>query len=241
MGNFFSVISGKNIKIGFYYLILDIVTLFLTILYWPFSLILIWPLVSISIIILGYFYIGEKVYEKKNGIITLRSRFLMAPILFGQYISLLYYKKKCKKYNEVIDNLIIGRKLNDKEARDAINEGIKAVVDMTSEFSEAKPFLSINYMNINTLDLTAPSRECIYLAVHFIEKNIKEGKVYVHCKIGYSRSAVVTGAYLLKTGYAKNTEDAIWIIKEKRSSLIVRKEAYEALKDFEASMKIKKL
>jgi protein-tyrosine phosphatase len=57
------------------------------------------------------------------------------------------------------------------------------------------------------------------------EKNI----VYVHCKIGYSRSAAVVGAYLCAAGAAGTVEEAITIMLRARPSLIVRPEARRAM------------
>jgi len=53
----------------------------------------------------------------------------------------------------------IGRKLNDREAANAVRQGVTAVLDLTAEFSEAKPFLALRYLNIPILDLTAPMQK----------------------------------------------------------------------------------
>jgi protein-tyrosine phosphatase len=54
----------------------------------------------------------------------------------------------------------------------------------------------------------------------------------VHCKIGYSRSAAVVGAYLLGIGRVQNSDDAIGLLRRARPSIVVRPEVYEALIQF---------
>ena len=76
------------------------------------------------------------------------------------------------------------------------------------------------------LDLTAPTPEQIATAVEFIQREQMNGTVYVHCKIGYSRSAAVVGAYLCLSGHAKDADDAVAYMRRIRPALIVRPEAF---------------
>jgi len=46
----------------------------------------------------------------------------------------------------------IGRRLSDAEAMHAVREGVTAVVDLSGEFSEARPFLRLGYRHIPVLD-----------------------------------------------------------------------------------------
>jgi protein-tyrosine phosphatase len=56
--------------------------------------------------------------------------------------------------------------------------------------------------------------------------------VYVHCKIGYSRSAAAIGAWLLDAGLAATPEAAIALVREARPTLVVRREAWAALQEY---------
>ncbi len=64
-----------------------------------------------------------------------------------------------RAWDEVTPGVWIGRKLNDREAANAVRQGVTAVLDLTAEFSEAKPFLALRYLNIPILDLTAPMQK----------------------------------------------------------------------------------
>ena len=81
--------------------------------------------------------------------------------------------------------LWIGRRLSDGEATEAVRQGVAAVLDLTAEFSEAKPFREVQYLNVPILDLTAPMPEQLKRCLDFIAENAA-GIVYIHCKIGYS-------------------------------------------------------
>ena len=59
-----------------------------------------------------------------------------------------------------------------------------------------------------------------------------QGVVYVHCKVGYSRSAVVVGAYLLASGAAASAEEAIARLRAVRPSIVIRPEAVAALQGY---------
>jgi protein phosphatase len=83
------------------------------------------------------------------------------------------------------------------------------------------------------LDLTAPTQGQLDEAVAFITEYRSQGTVYVHCKIRYSRSAAVVGAYLLASQQASTAAEAVDRLRQVRPSIVVRPEAMEALLAFE--------
>lgn len=224
-----------NPRIGMYFALLCIVFLALSFLHTPYTLILLWPALAMLIIAFGYWFVGPAVFYKNNGRISLFSTVLLGPYFIGQHIYWRNYFSKCRPWDEPVPNLLIGRFLTEKEALSAVmKENIVAVVDMTAEFSETQSFREISYLNLQTMDLTAPHYEYLLEGAKFISKAIQSGKVYVHCKIGYSRSAAMVGSYLMYAGIVDSIEEAIAVIKKVRPSLIVRPEARAALEFFHA-------
>src|SRR5439155_1985585 len=144
--------------------------------------------------------------------------------------SLVYYRRRCRAWDEVGQGLLIGRVLSRAEAAMAVQQGVTAVVDLTAEFSEATPFRGITYINLPILDLTAPTQQQLHEAVAFIAREAVKGMVYVHCKIGYSRSAAVACAYLLASGGAATAEEAVAWLRQVRPAIVIRPEALEALR-----------
>lgn len=203
---------------------------------WPWGALLLWPGVSLLIAAAGYFWWGGLIYRKEWGRLPLSTRIVMAPCLLGQYLSLLYYRRRCNDWDEIVPGLLLGRTLEEARARHAIDQGVTAVLDVTSEFSANPAFLRLDYLNIPILDLTAPTREQIEEGVAFIERGLRGGKVYVHCKIGYSRSSAFVAAYLLKQGLARDAGEAVAFIRKQRPSLVVRAEIRAALEAIEQTM-----
>ena len=218
-----------NRRIGSYYFLASVAASLMAALLWPRGGILLWPAADGLVAAAAYFGLGPGIYRKIDGRLTLSTRLLLAPLLVGQKLSLRYYRRQCRAWDEATPQVWIGRKLSDREAADAVRQGVTAVLDVTAEFSEAGPFLSTRYLNIPILDLTAPTPEQLQRCVAFVSENAVRGVVYVHCKIGYSRSAVVVGAYLMESGAVGSAEEAIARLRAVRPSLVVRPEAAAAL------------
>jgi protein-tyrosine phosphatase len=221
-----------NRRIGVYYALGALAVSGLAAACWPWTAILLWPAVSLAFVAAAYFGLGPAIYRKTNGQIPLSARLLLAPCLVGQCLSLLHYRRQCDAWNELTPNVWMGARLNRREAAEAKRRGVTAVLDLTAEFSEAPAFLSLAYQNIPILDLTELNQAQLQEAVDFIIRHTRNGIVYVHCKIGYSRTAAVAGAYLLATGQAATVEEAVGLIRKVRPSIIIRPEAYSALAVF---------
>jgi protein-tyrosine phosphatase len=110
--------------------------------------------------------------------------------------------------------------------------GVTAVLDLSAEFSEAKPFRKVNYRNIPVLDLTASTQAQLAEMAEFISNHSQSGAVYVHCKIGYSRAAAAVAAYLIMSGKANTAEEAFAIIRRARPTVVIRREVISALSEF---------
>jgi protein-tyrosine phosphatase len=114
----------------------------------------------------------------------------------------------------------------------AVGQGVTAVLDLTAEFSAPPSFLELSYLNIPVLDLTAPGSDQLRAMAAFISEESQRGIVYVHCKIGYSRTAAAAAAYLLRTGKANGVSEAIEMLRQVRPSIVVRPEVVSAVADF---------
>lgn len=225
-------------RIGGYYLAGSLVCLACARLAWPWTAALLWPAISLGVTAAGYFGVGPGIYRKHEGRVPLSARLLLAPSLAGQWVSLLYYRRQCPSWSEVTPHVWIGAHLNRRGAREAKHRGVTAVLDLTAEFSETPEFLDANYCNIPTLDLTGLSGRQLLAAVAFISKHAGKGVVYVHCKVGYSRSSTAVGAYLLASGQAATIEEALAIQRKARPTIIFRPEVVAALEYFSTQERI---
>ncbi len=221
-----------NGKIGRYYAAGATTMVALAPLVWPWGVFLLWPAAALGIASAAYFGLGPGIYRKAGGCLPLCTRLALAPVLIGQHLSLAHYRRQCRAWDELTPNVWIGRVLTETEAAAAIELGVTAVLDLTTEFSDPALFRASNYCNLAILDLTTPTQDQLAEAVAFIMQGAAKGVVYVHCKAGYSRTAAVAGAYLLASQAVTTVEEAIARLREVRPSIVVRPEAVDALRTF---------
>jgi protein-tyrosine phosphatase len=219
-----------NMRIGCYYAAGAALVLLLAPALGLWGVFLLWPTCGLGMAAAAYFGLGPAVFRKTDGCLPLSTRFVLAPVLIGQYLSLFYYRRQCRAWDEVAQGLLIGHVLTNGEAAVAVQHGVTAALDLTAEFSEAAPLRAIRYRNLPILDLTAPTQQLLDDAVAFIAEEATKGIVYLHCKIGYSRSAAVACAYLLVSGKANTAEEAVARLRHIRPSIVIRPEALNALR-----------
>jgi protein-tyrosine phosphatase len=222
----------ENRRVGLYYAAAALAFGCLAVWFWPWGALLLWPAMSLIITSAAYFGLGPIIFKKANGRLHWSARLVLAPSLLGQQLSLLYYRRQCRPWDKVTPQVWIGRRLNEREATEAIRLGVTAVLDLTAEFSETKPFRTLVCRNIPILDLTAPSTVQLREMAEFIEAESRKGVVYIHCKIGYSRTAAAAAAYLLQTGKVDSVEAAIAFLRQVRPAIVVRAEVVSALSEF---------
>lgn len=197
----------------------------------PWSAILLWPATSLALMAWSYVFAGPGIYRKSNGTHAWTTPLLLGPVLLGQRLSLLHYARRSRPYDRLTPHVWIGRRLTEPEAAEARAAGVTAVLDLTAEFEEPAPFRALTYLNVQVLDLTAPTPDQLHRAVAFIRQHADPaGIVYIHCKAGYSRTAAVAGAYLLSTGAADTVDEALTHLRTARPAIVIRPEALTALR-----------
>lgn len=212
----------KNVRVGWNYAMLSLLSFLLAYTGWPWSIILIWPALALAIIASAYFGVGPSIFRKTRGRLPFSAVALLGPYLLGAYLSSLYYRRLSQPYCDVAAGIVLGRKLGEHEAQEAIRHGVTAVLDLTAEYAECHRFLLLPYLNFQILDLTVPSLSQLQEAVEFTRKHSGTGKVYVHCSLGYSRSACAVAAYLLADGTAPTVEKALEIIRRERPEIVLK-------------------
>ena len=227
----------ENPRVGCYYAAGAVVLAVASTAGWPWAAPLLWPAISFSIVAIGYAGAGAGIYGKTNGRLPLRTRVIMGPVLLGQVLSLRHYRRHCRPWDEAAPGLLMGRMLRKNEAEDLLACGVTAVLDLTAEFSQTDALRQTVYCNLPILDLTAPNLEQTQAGVAFIREQAAEGVVYVHCKVGYSRTAALVGAYLMAAGHAGGAEEAIGRMQAARPGMVIRPEAVEALRAFHDALR----
>ena len=203
--------------------------------YPPAGWLLLWPALALGLVVAGYVALGPGIYRKHDGTLSPAAGVLLAPVRLGQELSRRHYTRGCDPWNAVTPQVWIGRVLSDHEAEGAVSQGVTAVLDLSVAFNEAAPFRpggAIAYLHLPVLDLTAPTPAQRTAAVTFIQRHVDSGGiVYVHCKIGFSRSVAAVGAWLTATGRATSADAAIQQIRTARPAVVVRPEIRAFLED----------
>ncbi|MBT9588380.1 dual specificity protein phosphatase family protein [bacterium] len=141
-------------------------------------------------------------HKRSNGVIPGWSWLMLAPyhLLNGLTMRLARLGGPVA-YHEIAPGLWLGRLLTAKEARQLIaKHKIRAVLDLTSEFSEASPLRRLDYLSLPVLDKCPPSPSQLRQGLDFLER--ASGPVYVHCALGHGRSATFVVAHLARQGDA---------------------------------------
>ena len=206
---------------------------------WPWGAILFWPALSLSVVASAYFGMGPGIFRKHSGRLPIATWLLLAPVIAGQRLSMLRYIRRSNPWDAITANVWVGRTLNVREAKRALEDGVAAVLDLTCELPETGVFARHpNYHNLPVLDLTAPTAEQFTEAIAFIVRHAGAGRVvYVHCKAGYSRSAAIVAAYLLQTNQVADASAAVAHLRRCRPGIIIRPEALVAVSE---SMKVQR-
>ena len=204
----------------------------LVVLFWPWGAFLIWPTVSLGLAAAAYFGAGPGIFQKHDGRLPWTTWWALAPVLLGHELSRRYYRRQCRAWNELTPQVWIGGVLNQGEAAEAVRNRVTAVLDLTAEFTEPAPFRAVTYRNIAVLDLTAPTVDQLHAMAAFIDEESRKGIVYIHCKIGYSRTAAAAGAYLLRVGTVRTLPEALNLLRQVRPAIVIRPEIVRALSEF---------
>ncbi|HMZ79628.1 MAG TPA: dual specificity protein phosphatase family protein [Acidobacteriota bacterium] len=115
---------------------------------------------------------------------------------------------------------------------------VDVVLDLTSEFSEVRFLRSKSvYRCVPLLDNTAPTLEQLQDGVRWIAHYTQTGKVYVHCALGHSRSALFVAAFWLLEKKAVSATDAIDKLREIRKGVRLTKSQFFVLQQFEHTLK----
>jgi len=197
---------------------------------------LLWLAVSLAAQALAYAGWGTAVFQKSNGRLPWSVRILLAPYMICARITLHYYCRGLAPYAEAAPGVWIGRRLTDPEAKDVIQKGVTAALDLTAGFPETAALMSLHYMNIQLLPLTVPSLDQLRDAVRFVQDESSRGIVYVHGALGYSRSVGVVSAYLLSTGLATSVEDAVARVRSVVPQTLLDPAWMERLHEFQTGL-----
>jgi len=190
--------------------------------YW---LTLLWPGFALTVVAVAYMGVGPAVFRKEGGRLSLAAKILLGPYWVGQSLSWRWYLRRMgAPLSEIVPGVFIGARLDDREAIIfAAAHPRRFVLDLTGDFDESDSLREGgDYANLQLMDLIEPPPEALRDAATCIETAYRQGKtVFVHCALGYSRSAQVVAHWLATTGRACSLQEALERIRAARPGIVV--------------------
>jgi hypothetical protein len=187
---------------------------------------------------MGYGFLGPKVFRKGHGgRLHPVTYVLFWPFLLLNWVNLFVFRAVVRErpYDEIVEHLFLGFRLFGTDEQQMRKLGIRAVLDVSSEFSEVR-FLrdGLDYRAIPLLDATSPTPAQLDQGAQWIRDKLANGPTYVHCALGHARSATFVVAYLLTTDPRLTVDDAIGHVKSKRPGAGLHRAQIASLKRFRA-------
>ena len=173
--------------------------------------------------------------KRRDGRLMFSSYLLFWPYHLMNWLTYAVFRLFAREhpFDSIVPGVYLGGRLlaSDKAAFE--KAGIRSVLDLTSELSEAE-FIRRNaaYACLPLLDRTAPLPKEFAAAVEFLTKSLEHGPVYVHCAVGHGRSAVIAAAWMVKSGNASSATDALVKLKAARPGVSPSAAQFKALEKF---------
>ncbi|HET6252048.1 MAG TPA: dual specificity protein phosphatase family protein [Tepidisphaeraceae bacterium] len=183
--------------------------------------VLLWPAVTILYVAFGYALAGGRIFGKRaDGTLHPIAVVLLAPYLVPTWtiwqVRRALYGRPIGQ--EVAPGLWLGRRVSFAE----LPPGIRFVCDLTAEFSaDRKLRRNVTYCCIPVLDGTTGADESVLKMVDRICR-INE-PVYIHCAVGYGRSASMMAAVLIAKRIADDLESAEALLEKMRPGVHINR------------------
>ncbi len=168
---------------------------------------LMWPAAALLAVAAGYLLLDVSVFQKHSGRHSFAASWLLAPYLFGAWLSYRLFTRGYPASVALTDDLFIGRLPRAGESEQA---PWHSVVDLTAEFSSS--VAGKQYHNLPLLDLVVPDANTLRQLAQLIEQARLAGPVLVHCALGASRSTAAVIAWMVQHGHATDIAHAESII-----------------------------
>ena len=176
---------------------------------------LLWSALSFGSVAAGYGGIGPRVFGKnRDGRMPLPLKILNLPYLAYTWAiwHLCRLLSREAAFNEIDDELVIGRRLLAGEAPD----GFDHYVDLTAEFEEPMPIRTrSSYRCLPILDASVPS----FAELRGVVESASTGRTFVHCAQGHGRTGLFALALLLHRKRVHTIEEGVGLLKNLRPAV----------------------
>jgi diacylglycerol kinase family enzyme/protein tyrosine phosphatase (PTP) superfamily phosphohydrolase (DUF442 family) len=227
-----------------YYYIVGACLAFLAGFYAPsfyFSALLFWIGGSLGAVAIAYVFERPQIFRKKHdGSIPFYIRWLFIPFLFGAQLYNTWARRKdtVPAIQKVDDNLFLACRLFPSDMDELKHNGVRAILDVTAEFDGLDWSAhedNLHYLNVPVLDHQSPTKEQLTLAINWLDTQIREHPVVIHCALGRGRSVFIMAAYLLSKNPDWDVAQALEKIHGVRHTARLNRKQMKSLKSIHQS------
>lgn len=177
---------------------------------------MLWPATSLLLVALAYFGLGADVFQKREGKLSVGSRWLLAPYIVAAWMNSRLWTCRSHQPDAIMDDVWLGRMPSRNEMR---KNGFAGLCDLTAELPS--PLGDWKTASLPCLDLVPADGAHLRRAAEYIEFSRRNGKLLVCCALGYSRGASAVAAWLLLSGRAATVEEACAMIASRRPRVVM--------------------
>lgn len=225
----FVVGTGQSRKLQSLYLYGAASCLVLAYMFGEWAWLLLWPAGALALVSFAYAGLGAIIFQKHSGRLSWPARILLAPYRLGAWLSSRWFTRHGPPSVEVVPGIWLGRAPGRNDWQYVNPHG---VLDLTAEFNSGQASSRRKVHSVPMLDLVAPSVEQLSLAVAALDELHPNQPILVHCALGYSRSALVVSAWLLRRGVVETAEQAVSKVREVRPQVTLPESYMMVLRAF---------
>ena len=184
---------------------------------------LLWPAFALSMVAASYWTGDPAWLGTRRGISTL----FLLPYTAGAWINSRMWTRGEPSSSHLADGVWIGRAPSSAERRE-----IKSIVGLAPELHMQAD------AHVAMLDLVAPDADQLEQAVCAIAALAEYRPTLVCCALGYSRSAVASAAWLMSTGRAATSRDALQQVSLARPQIVAGAASLRSLEQWAERRKV---
>ncbi len=195
-----TAVTRVHLRMGLRYAALAVLMLIAAAALRGWAWLLAYPALSCLLVTAAYLSGHAGFTQKRDGCFPWVTVLLLEPWLVALKLSWSLYGRLDRPWHAIDERVLLGRRPAATEGAALLNEGVTAILDLCPEMSNTVSKGGLDYRHIPVLDFTAPTPGQLDEAVDFVQRHSRTGKVYVHCALGYARSAGVVAAWLMREG-----------------------------------------
>jgi hypothetical protein len=188
---------------------------------------LLWPAGALLIVALAYGIGSPYLLRSWDGKMSFAAAVLLSPYIAAAKVNSWCWGRNESPADEIVPGLWLGRVMT---ARERKRMQIASVVNLAPELPIDTR--GVNFHSVPMLDLLVPSAAELDAAVNAIEQLRTERPTLISCALGYSRSAIVTSAWLLAIRVAPTVDSAIDMVRKRRRRVALNASHRDRLKSW---------